>query len=92
MVGVRSERGLCEEVRLNLADRWFCRLGRDGGCASALRVAHKYKGAFAGWIAAMKARKPEPAAAAALANKPARTCRAVQSTGESFREQLYVRA
>ena len=25
--GIRSERRLCEEVRLNLAYRWFCRLG-----------------------------------------------------------------
>jgi transposase len=24
---IRSERGLCEEVHLNLAYRWFCRLG-----------------------------------------------------------------
>jgi IS5 family transposase len=28
--GVRSERRLCEEVQLNLAYRWFCRLGLDG--------------------------------------------------------------
>ena len=28
--GVRSERRLCEEVHLNLAHRWFCRLGLDG--------------------------------------------------------------
>jgi transposase len=26
----RSERRLCEEVHLNLAYRWFCRLGLDG--------------------------------------------------------------
>jgi transposase len=26
-LGVRSERRLCEEVHLNLAYRWFCRLG-----------------------------------------------------------------
>jgi transposase len=25
--GIRSERRLCEEVELNLAYRWFCRLG-----------------------------------------------------------------
>ena len=30
-LGVRSERRLCEEVHLNLAYRWFCRLGLDGG-------------------------------------------------------------
>src|ERR671929_713176 len=28
--GIRSERRLCEEVHLNLAHRWFCRLGLDG--------------------------------------------------------------
>lgn len=27
--GIRSERGLCEEVHLNLAYRWFCRLGLE---------------------------------------------------------------
>jgi transposase len=27
--GIRSERRLCEEVRLNLAYRWFCRLDLD---------------------------------------------------------------
>jgi transposase len=29
-MGMRSERRLCEEVHLNLAYRWFCRLGLDG--------------------------------------------------------------
>src|SRR5438094_5405823 len=28
--GIRSERRLCEEVHLNLAYRWFCRLRLDG--------------------------------------------------------------
>ena len=28
--GIRSERRLCEEVHLNLAYRWFCRLGLSG--------------------------------------------------------------
>jgi transposase len=28
--GIRSERRLCEEVHLNLAYRWFCRLDLDG--------------------------------------------------------------
>ena len=31
--GIRSERRLCEEVHLNLAYRWFCRLGLDGAGA-----------------------------------------------------------
>ena len=30
LFGMRSERGLCGEVDLNLAYRWFCRLGLDG--------------------------------------------------------------
>src|SRR3546814_3671984 len=29
-MGIRSERRLCEEVHLNLAYRWFCRLGLKG--------------------------------------------------------------
>ena len=29
-MGIRSERRLCEEVHLNLAYRWFCRLSLDG--------------------------------------------------------------
>ena len=28
--GIRSERRLCEELHLNLAYRWFCRLGLEG--------------------------------------------------------------
>lgn len=28
--GIRSERRLCDEGHLNLAWRWFCRLGLDG--------------------------------------------------------------
>jgi transposase len=32
---IRSERHLCEEVDLNLAYRWFCRLGLDGKVASS---------------------------------------------------------
>ncbi|EUC12624.1 UNVERIFIED_ORG: transposase-like protein DUF772 [Burkholderia sp. CF145] len=27
--GIRSERRLCEEIHLNLAYRWFCRLGLE---------------------------------------------------------------
>jgi transposase len=59
------------------------------GCTSVLRVAHKYKGALAEWIVAMKAKKPERVAAVALANKLARICWAILSTGERFREELY---
>ena len=31
-MGIRSERRLCDEIHLNLAYRWFCRLGLDGRC------------------------------------------------------------
>lgn len=30
--GIRSGRRLCEEVHLNLAYRWFCRLEFEDGC------------------------------------------------------------
>jgi transposase len=30
VMGLRSERRLCQEVHLNLAYRWFCRLGLEG--------------------------------------------------------------
>ena len=62
------------------------------GCTSVMRVAHKYKGALAEWIVAIKAKKPERLAAIALANKLARVCWAMLSTGEGFREELYTRA
>src|SRR5271170_3941533 len=29
-LGIRSERRLCDEIHLNLAYRWFCRLGLEG--------------------------------------------------------------
>jgi IS5 family transposase len=29
-MGIRSERRLCDEIHLNLAYRWFCRLGLHG--------------------------------------------------------------
>ena len=34
-LGIRSERRLCEEVHLNLAYRWFCRLDLTGQCAGS---------------------------------------------------------
>ena len=37
-MGIRSERRLCEEVHLNLAYRWFCRLGLDGKVPRPLDV------------------------------------------------------
>jgi len=62
------------------------------GCTSVLRVAHKYKGALAEWIVAMRARKPERVVAVGLANKLARIAWAMMSTGEAFRTELYTKA
>jgi transposase len=59
------------------------------GCASVPRVAHKHKGSLAQRIVAMRARKPERLVAVALANKLARIARAMISTGERFRNDLY---
>ena len=62
------------------------------GATSVLRVAGKRKGALADWINALRARKPERLAAVALANKLARICWALMTTGESFRAQTYAKA
>jgi transposase len=62
------------------------------GCTSVLRVAHRYKGALAEWIAKIRAKKPERVAAVALANKIARICWAMLSTGECFRREMFTRA
>ena len=32
LYGIRSETRLCQEVHLNLAFRWFCKLGLNGRC------------------------------------------------------------
>jgi transposase len=36
--GIRLERRLCDEVHLNLAYRWFCRLGLDGDVSRSFDV------------------------------------------------------
>ena len=62
------------------------------GSTSVLRVAGKRKGALAGWIAALRKRKPERLAAVALANKLARICWAIMTTGEVFRQDTFAKA
>jgi transposase len=62
------------------------------GSTSVLRVAGKRKGALADWINALRARKPERVVAVALANKLARICWAIMTTGESFRVDTCVKA
>ena len=54
-MGIRSERRLCEEVHLNLAYRWFCRLGLDG------KVPDHSTPAFAGQALLTQPARPLPA-------------------------------
>ena len=44
--GIRSERRLCEEVHLNLAYRWFCRLGLEGDVADHSSFSKNRHGRF----------------------------------------------
>src|SRR3984957_6251119 len=44
--GVRSERRLCEGVHLNLAYRWFCRLGLDGEVSDQSTFSKNRRGRF----------------------------------------------
>src|SRR5271156_3866856 len=44
--GIRSERRLCDEVHLNLAYRWFCRLGLDGSVPDHSTFSQKRHGRF----------------------------------------------
>ena len=44
--GIRSERRLCEDVRLNLAYRWFCRLGLEGRVPSHSTLSKNRHGRF----------------------------------------------
>ena len=62
------------------------------GATSLLRVAAKHKGALAGWIVALLARKPRRHVSVALANKLARIIWAVASSGEPFRAESFARA
>ena len=62
------------------------------GARSVLHVAHKRKGALAEWIMKLRAAKNERVAVVALANKLARICWAVMSSGECFRSEIYAKA
>ncbi len=44
--GIRSERRLCEEVHLNLAYRWFCRLGLDNDVPDHSTLSKNRHGGF----------------------------------------------
>ena len=45
-MGIRSERRLCEDVHLNLAYRWFCRLGLDGKVPDHSTFSKNWHGRF----------------------------------------------
>jgi transposase len=45
--GIRSERRLCDEVHLNLAYRWFCRLDLTDPCRTIRPSRRTATGAFA---------------------------------------------
>jgi transposase len=44
--GIRSERRLCDEVHLNLAYRWFCRLGLDSAVPDHSTFSKNRRGRF----------------------------------------------
>jgi len=48
LYGIRSETRLCEEVHLNLAYRWFCRLGLEGQVPERSTFSKNRHGRFAG--------------------------------------------
>jgi len=45
-LGIRSERRLCEEVHLNLAYRWFCRLGLEDAVPDHSSISKNRHGRF----------------------------------------------
>ena len=47
LYGIRSETRLCEEVHLNLAYRWFCRLGLEGAVPERSTFSENRHGRFA---------------------------------------------
>jgi transposase len=62
------------------------------GATAVLRyAASKRSGPLADWIAALRTRKPERVVTVALANKLARVCWAIMTTGEFFRQETFVR-
>jgi transposase len=61
------------------------------GATAVVHAAPKRKGALADWINALRVRKPARLVAVALANKLARICWALITTGESFRTQTYAK-
>lgn len=100
---IRSKRYLCEEVHLNLAYRWFCRLGLevavpDHSIFSKNRCEVSAIGRFAGnsrsdWFQALIKRFPTPGSSKArLINDSYETAGPkIRAKGESIRRQIAAR-
>jgi transposase len=56
--GIRPERQLCDEVHLNLAYRWFCRLGLDGEFPTIRRFPRTAMAGFARAISCASCSRP----------------------------------
>jgi hypothetical protein len=76
--GIRSERQLCSEVPLNLAYRWFCRLGPEGvvpdHSCQALSLRTSFLKWQQGWRTIMLASRPPPTGSTLFTERPKR-CR-----------------
>lgn len=62
-MGIRSERRLCDEVHLNLAYRWFCRLGLEGDVPDHSTFSRTATAAFATAICCASCSKRRSSAA-----------------------------
>src|ERR1700716_844017 len=72
--GIRSERRLCEEVHLNLAYRWFCRLGLDGDVPDHSTFSKNRLGRFRDSAASTKPKSSD----ATVCDRSKWRCRAVR--------------
>ena len=73
-------------------NRYIRKLLVVGATAVLRHAASKRSGPLADWIAALRKRKPERVVTVALANKLARVCWAIMTTGEFFRQETFARA
>ena len=73
-------------------NRYIRKLLVVGATAALRHAASKRSGPLADWVAALRKRKPERVVTVALANKLARVCWAIMTTGEFFRQETFARA
>ena len=72
--GIRSERRLCEEVHLNLAYRWFCRLGLAGEVPDHFDLSKNRHGRFRAAISCAMSSRRCCAAASKESRRRRRLC------------------